>query len=94
MAFHAAGNALTRLDLGFFEKVLGQKRPKKNHQEDDHQRCAHEFSQRQLPAQQSQHDDAELEDEIGGGHFERHGGHEVRALAEDRTSKRHGRVGA
>jgi hypothetical protein len=52
-------------------------------QENDHERCADEFGQRELPAQEHQHDDAQLDDEIGGSHLERHRGREMRALAED-----------
>ena len=47
-----------------------------------------------LPTQQRKHDDAEFEDEIGGGHFERHRRGEVRAFAEDRAGQSHCRVGA
>ena len=94
MAFHAAGNALIRLDLGWLEKVLGEKRPEQKDQEREHQRRADEFGQCQLPAQERHHDYAELDDEIGGGHLKRHRGREMCALAEDRTGKRHSRVGA
>src|SRR5438093_450467 len=45
------------------------------------------------PAHEHDHDDAQLEDEIGGRQLERHGGGEVRALAEDRTGERDGGIG-
>ena len=63
-------------------------------QEDDHQRCADDFSERQLPAQKRHDDDTEFENEIGRSHFERHRSREIRTLAEDRAGKRHGRIGA
>jgi hypothetical protein len=69
--------------LGLFEKVSAEKHPEKQDQEDDHQWCADEFGERQLPAQERQRDDAELEDEIGGSHLERHRGREMCALAEE-----------
>jgi hypothetical protein len=94
VAFHAAGNALVRLFLGLFEKVPREKHPEEKGQENDHERCADEFGQRELPAQQHQHDDAELDDEIGGSHLERHRSCEIRALAKDRAGERHCRVRA
>ena len=42
-----------------------------------------------LARSQRHHDDAELQDEIGGSHLERHRGSEIRAPAEDRAGKRH-----
>src|SRR6516225_4687641 len=80
----AADKTSVGLFLGLCEKVPAEKPPEEEDQEDDHQRCADDFSQRQLPAQQRHHDDAELQDEIGGSHLKCHCGREMRALAEDR----------
>jgi len=94
VTFHAAGNALVCLFLCFFDKVPAEKHPEEKDQQDDHERCADEFGQRELPAQERHDDDAELEDKIGGSHLERHRGREMRALAEERTGERHCRIGA
>jgi hypothetical protein len=94
VAFHAAGNALVRLVLGLFEKVPAEKHPEEKGQENDHERRADEFGQRELPAKERQRDDAELDDEIGGSHLERHRGREMGALAKNRAGERHCRVGA
>ena len=83
VTFHAAGNALVRLFPGLFEKVLAEKPPEEKDQENDHERCADDFGQRELPTQEHQHDDAELEDEIGGGYLKGHCGREIRSVAED-----------
>ena len=48
----------------------------------------------ELPAHQQGQDDAELDDEVGGGDLEGHRRGEVRALAEQRAGQRHGGVGA
>ena len=48
----------------------------------------------ELPAEQQRQDDAELDDEVGGGDLERHRRGEVRALAEQRAGQRDGGVGA
>ena len=46
----------------------------------------HEFGQRQLSAEECHHDDAEFEDEIGGGHLERYCGGETHALTARHTT--------
>jgi len=48
---------------------------------------ADELCQRELPAHEHDDDDAELDDEIGGSEFKRHGGGEVRAFEEDRAGE-------
>jgi hypothetical protein len=53
-----------------------------------------EFCQRELPAQERQHDDAEFDDEISGCHFKRHGCGEIGTFAEQRAGKRHGCIRA
>ena len=92
--FHSTGDAFVGLHLGLFEKLTAKKPTEQNNQQSDHDRCADEFGQRELPAQERQHDDAEFDDEIGGGHFERHGRGEISALAEQRASNRYGRIRA
>ena len=94
MTFHTARDSLFGLFLRPLEKVSIEEAPEEKDQQDDHDRRADEFSQGDLPTQQHEHDNAEFEDEIGGGHFEGHRGGEVRAFAEDRAGQSHGRVRA
>jgi hypothetical protein len=94
MTFHTARDSLFGLFLRLLEKVSIEEHPEEKDQQDDHDRGADEFSQGDLPTQQHEHDNAEFEDEIGGGHFEGHRGGEVRAFAEDRAGQSHGRVRA
>jgi hypothetical protein len=55
-------------------------------------RAAEELGEGELPAQQHRHDDAQLDDQVGGGELERHRRGEVGALAEDRPGQRHRRI--
>jgi hypothetical protein len=48
------------LRLGLFEKLSTEKPTEEKNQQSDHDRCADEFGQRELPAQERQHIDAEL----------------------------------
>jgi hypothetical protein len=94
VAFHSTGDASIGLCLGLFQKLATEKPTEEKNQQSDHDRRADEFGQRELPAQEHQHDNGEFNDEIGGGHFERHGGGEIGALAEQRAGERHGCIGA
>src|SRR5258708_12757962 len=89
MAFHSTGDASIGLCLGLFQKLSIEKPTEENNQQSDHYRCTDEFGQRELPAQERQHDDAEFEDKIGRAHFERHGSRKVGALAEYTPADRH-----
>ena len=71
-----------------------QEQPEPQRHEHDHDRAAHELGQRELPAEEEGQDDAELDDEVGGGDLEDHGGGEARTLAEQRPGQGHRRVGA
>jgi hypothetical protein len=74
---------------------LGDFKPtEEKNQQCDHDGCADEFGQRELPAQEREHDDAKFGDEIGGRHLKRHRRGEIGALAEQRTGKRHGGIRA
>jgi len=50
--------------------------------------------QGEMSTHQHEYDNAEFENEIGGGHFEGHCGGEVRAFTEERAGQSHGRVRA
>ncbi len=94
MAFHPAGDASIGLCLGLFQELSIEKPAEEQNQQSDHNWRADKLGQRELPAQKHQHDSAEFDDEIGGGHFKGHGGGEIGALAEQRAGKRHGSIGA
>jgi len=92
--FHSTGDALIGLRFGLLQKLPAEKPTEKKNQQSDHDRCADEFGQRELPAKERQHDNAEFGDEIGGRHLERHGSGEIGALPEQGAGERHGRIGA
>jgi len=93
MAFHAAGNALVRLFLGLFEKVPAEKHPEEKGQENDHERRADEFGQRELPAQERNVMMPSLDRRVGGSISNAIAGREMRAFAKIEREA-HCRVGA
>src|SRR5262249_7753033 len=62
--------------------------------ERDQEDPADELRERELPAEEDPHDDAELEDEVCRRELECHCGREARALLEQRFRDRDGRVAA
>ena len=70
-----------------------QPQPTGGDQQDDHDDPADELGGQELPADEHQQDDAELDDQVGGGKHEHHGGQEVSAAHEDRPGHGGGRVG-
>ena len=93
VALHGAGHVPCRPGPGPPRGSRARRKtPEPQRQEDDHHRSADELGQRELPSEEQGEDDAELDDEIGGGDLEHHGGGEARTLAEQRPGQRHRRV--
>jgi hypothetical protein len=92
VAFHSTFDAPVGLCLGLVQKLAIEQPTEEKNQQPDHDRCADKLGQRDLPVQECQHNDAEFEDKISGGHFKRHGRGEIGALAKQRTSNCHSRI--
>ena len=93
VALHRAGQSLVGLATGFVQHPLAQEQAEQDGKEHDHQWTADEFRQGELPAEQQRQDDAEFDDQVGGGDLERHRGSEAGPLAKQRTGQRNCRVG-
>src|SRR6266536_1402747 len=74
---------------GRLHDAVPDEHPECHRQQQDHQRPADELGEREPPAQQERHDDAQLDDEVGGGDLEGHRGGEVRSLPDQRPGQRH-----
>ena len=82
MTFHAPGDAALGLRPRLIDEFRRQEPSKDDDEQRHHDRRAEELRQGQLPSEQHEHDDAELEDEVRRSKLEGHGGGEVRPLAE------------
>src|SRR6202050_3459423 len=94
VAFHRSGTSLSGLGAGGVEEPLPQQQAEQQRQQDDHDRATGELGQGELPAHQQRQDDAELDNQGGGGDLEAHGGGEAGAPTEQRPGQRHGGIGA
>ncbi len=94
VALHGANEALLGLLTGLLDHVGLEEAPEEEGEEDDHQGSADELGRSELPADEDGEEDAELDDEVGGGELEGHCGGEVGALAEEGAGEGDGGVGA
>jgi len=63
VALHRSSDPLVGL-VRAFDQVAAGPPSEQHHQNGDHQRRADELGERELPAEQDDHDDPELDDEI------------------------------
>jgi hypothetical protein len=94
VAFHRARQAAGGLLAGLAEQPVAQEDPEPRGEDDDHERAAGEFGERELPAHQQREDHPKFDHQVGGSDLERHRRGEVSAFAEQRAGQRDRRVGA
>src|SRR5712692_10323696 len=82
MTFHPASEALFGLLPGERHHARAKGVFEYDRQNPDHQQPAGEFGGNELPAEQDDQDDAQLEDEVGAGKLEENGVGQARATAE------------
>src|SRR2546423_14133834 len=77
-----------RLTPGFVDPPLTQSHLEQNPEQHRHQKAARELGGDELPAEQDQEDEAELEDEVGGRELEDDRVGETRSSAKERSGHR------
>ena len=83
-------------EFATLQRALDQARRQESFEEQcqnhNHDGPADKFGERKLPAHQNDHDDAELDDQIGRSELKRDRGGEIRAFAKDGTRQSHRRI--
>ena len=87
MAFHRPRDSPLGLLAGGVDEPGAHEQPEQDGEHHDHQRAADELGGGELPAHQQSQDDAQLDHQVGRTDLERHRGHEVGALAEQRPGQ-------
>src|SRR4029077_2749333 len=94
VSLHAASEPFVGLTAGFVHHPRAQGVLEDHRQDPDHQQPARELRGHELPAQQDEQNDAELEDEVRAGELEEDCVGEGRAPAEQSACYGDGRIGA
>ena len=94
MALHAALESAVGLLARLVDETPAQRVLEDDGQDGDHQQAAGELGGQELPAQQDEQHEAELEDEVGRGELEDDRVGEVRAAAEECAPHGHRGIGA
>ena len=94
VALHATGEAEVGMGAGDFDEARAEGGAEKDDQHGDHDGPADEFGRHELPSEEDAEENAELDDEVGGGELECHGGDEVGPFTKESTGERSRCVGA